>query len=71
MGVRIRLDSISDSAPALCGFANFGSIAVQLGGLGGLVPEKKELIARLGVKVVAATSLSNLMSAALAGLLLS
>lgn len=56
---------------ALCGFANFGSIAVQLGGLGGLVPEQKELIARLGVRAVAAASLSNLMSAALAGLLLS
>lgn len=56
---------------ALCGFANFGSIAVQLGGLGGLIPEKKELIAQLGVRAVAAASLSNLMSAALAGLLLS
>ncbi len=55
---------------SLCGFANLSSIAILLGGLGSLVPEKKELIARFGIKAVAAGSLSNLMSAALAGLLL-
>ena len=55
---------------ALCGFANLSSIAILLGGLGSLVPEKKELIARFGLKAIAAGSLSNLMSAALAGLLL-
>ena len=55
---------------SLCGFANLSSIAILLGGLGGLVPEKKELIAKFGLKAVAAGSLSNLMSAALAGLLL-
>ena len=55
---------------SLCGFANLSSIAILLGGLGGLIPEKKELIAQFGLKAVAAGSLSNLMSAALAGLLL-
>ncbi len=55
---------------SLCGFANLSSIAILLGGLGSLVPEKKELIAKFGLKAVAAGSLSNLMSAALAGLLL-
>lgn len=55
---------------ALCGFANLSSIAILLGGLGVLVPEKRELVARLGLRVIAAGSLSNLMSAALAGLLL-
>ena len=55
---------------SLCGFANLSSIAILLGGLGVLVPEKKELIARFGLKAVLAGSLSNLMSAALAGLLL-
>ena len=55
---------------SLCGFANLSSIAILLGGLGVLVPEKKELIARFGLRAVAAGSLSNLMSAALAGLLL-
>jgi len=55
---------------SLCGFANLSSIAILLGGLGSLVPERKELIAKFGLKAVAAGSLSNLMSAALAGLLL-
>ncbi len=56
---------------ALCGFANLSSIAILLGGLGSLVPERRELIARFGLRAVAAGSLSNLMSAALAGLLIS
>lgn len=55
---------------SLCGFANLSSIAILLGGLGVLVPEKKDLIARFGLRAVAAGSLSNLMSATLAGLLL-
>ena len=55
---------------ALCGFANLSSIAILLGGLGILVPEKREVIGRLGIKAVLAASLSNLMSAALAGLML-
>jgi CNT family concentrative nucleoside transporter len=55
---------------ALCGFANLSSIAILLGGLGVLVPEKRELIGRFGIKCVLAASLSNLMSAALAGIML-
>ena len=55
---------------SLCGFANLSSIAILLGGLGVLVPEKRDLIAKFGLKAVAAGSLSNLMSATLAGLLL-
>ncbi len=55
---------------SLCGFANLSSIAILLGGLGVLVPEKRELIGVLGIKAVIAASLSNLMSAALAGLML-
>ena len=55
---------------ALCGFANLSSIAILLGGLGVLVPEKREVIGRFGIKAVLAASLSNLMSAALAGLML-
>lgn len=55
---------------SLCGFANLSSIAILLGGLGVLVPEKRELIAKFGMRAVAAGSLSNLMSAALAGLLM-
>ncbi len=55
---------------SLCGFANLSSIAILLGGLGVLVPEKRDLIGQLGLKAVLAASLSNLMSAALAGLML-
>lgn len=55
---------------SLCGFANLSSIAILLGGLGVLVPEKRELIGQFGMKAVLAGSLSNLMSAALAGLML-
>jgi len=53
---------------ALCGFANLSSIAILLGGLGSLVPERRSDIARLGLRAVLAGSLSNLMSATLAGL---
>ena len=53
---------------SLCGFANLSSIAILLGGLGSLIPEKRDLIARVGLKAVAAGSLSNLMSAAWASL---
>ena len=56
---------------ALCGFANFSSIAIQMAVTGGLAPNQRPVIARLGVKALAAGSLSNLMSAALAGLFLS
>jgi concentrative nucleoside transporter, CNT family len=56
---------------ALCGFANFSSIALVLGSLGVLVPERAGEIARYGLRAVAAGSLSNLMSAAIAGMVLS
>ncbi|MEL7024754.1 MAG: NupC/NupG family nucleoside CNT transporter [Pseudomonadota bacterium] len=55
---------------SLCGFANLSSIAILLGGLGVLVPSQRELIGQFGLKAVLAGSLSNLMSAALASLLL-
>ncbi|GGC32609.1 nucleoside permease [Novosphingobium marinum] len=55
---------------ALCGFANFSSIAIQMAVTGGLAPNQRPMIARLGMKALAAGSLSNLMSAALAGLFL-
>ncbi|MEY4671616.1 MAG: hypothetical protein RLZZ415_1495 [Pseudomonadota bacterium] len=56
---------------ALCGFANFSSIAIQMAVTGSLAPEQRPVIARLGFKALIAGSLSNLMSAALAGLFLS
>ncbi len=56
---------------ALCGFANFSSIAIQMAVTGGLAPNQRPMIAKLGIKALIAGSLANLMSAALAGMLLS
>jgi len=56
---------------ALCGFANLSSIAILMGGIGAIAPNRRQDIARLGLKAVLAASLANLMSAALAGLFLS
>jgi CNT family concentrative nucleoside transporter len=56
---------------ALCGFANFSSIAIQMAVTGSLAPNQRPMIAKLGIKALVAGSLSNLMSAALAGLFLS
>jgi len=53
---------------ALCGFSNLASIAILLGGLGAVVPERRHDIARLGLKAVIGGTLVNLMNAALAGL---
>ena len=55
---------------ALCGFANFSSIAILLGGLGSLVPSRRQEIARLGLKAVLAGTFANLSSAAIAGILI-
>ncbi len=55
---------------ALCGFANFSSIAIQMAATGSLAPNQRPTIARLGLRALAAGSLANLMSAAFAGLLL-
>src|ERR1700690_1881193 len=55
---------------ALCGFANFSSIAIQIGGIGALAPTRKSDLARLGLRAVAAGSMANFMSACIAGILL-
>src|SRR5437773_2401954 len=54
---------------ALCGFANFSSIAIQIGGIGALAPSRKSDLARLGLKAVAVVSMANYMSACIAGML--
>lgn len=53
---------------ALCGFANIGSIAIQLGSIGVIAPERRSEVANLGIKAVIAGTLANLMSACLAGI---
>jgi CNT family concentrative nucleoside transporter len=55
---------------ALCGFANFSSIAIQVGGIGALAPTRKSDLARLGLRAVAAGTMANFMSACIAGMLL-
>jgi concentrative nucleoside transporter, CNT family len=54
---------------ALCGFANFSSIAIQIGGIGGLAPGRKSELASFGLLAVLAGSLANLMTATIAGML--
>ena len=56
---------------ALCGFANLASIAVLTGGFSAVAPERRSEVARYGLRAVAAGTLSNLMSAAIAGIFLS
>jgi len=55
---------------ALCGFANFSSIGIQIGGIGALAPSRKQDLARLGFRAVLAGTLANYLAAAIAGLLL-
>lgn len=69
-------DSLSASTQAiitfaLCGFANFSSIAILLGGIGSMAPNRRHDIAKLGLKAMIAATLANLMSAAIAGVFLS
>jgi CNT family concentrative nucleoside transporter len=55
---------------ALCGFANFASIGIQIGGIGALVPERRHDLARLGMRAMLAGTLANFTSACIAALLL-
>ena len=55
---------------ALCGFANFGSIGIQIGGIGALAPNRKDELARLGLRAMLAGTMANLLSASIAGILL-
>lgn len=55
---------------ALCGFANFSSIGIQIGGIGALAPNKKDDLARLGVRAMLAGTMANLMSASIVGIML-
>lgn len=61
--------SIVISTYALCGFANFSSIAIQIGGIGGMAPERQGDLSRLGFKALFAASLATLMTATIAGAL--
>ena len=55
---------------ALCGFANFSSIAIQIGGIGGLAPSRRSDLARIGLRAMIAGTLASFMTAAIAGMLI-
>ena len=55
---------------ALCGFANFGSIAIQIGGIGALAPSRRHELARLGLRAMFAGALASWMTASIAGILI-
>jgi CNT family concentrative nucleoside transporter len=61
--------SIAIATYALCGFANFGSMAIMIGGMGSLAPHKKDTVAALGLKSILAGTFTNLITAAIAGIL--
>jgi CNT family concentrative nucleoside transporter len=73
-----RLGEIKDSLDprtftiatfALCGFANFSSIGIQIGGIGALAPEQRGQLARFGIRAMLAGTMANLMSASIVGIL--
>ncbi len=55
---------------ALCGFANFSSIAIQIGGIGGMVPQRRHELSVLGLRAMIAGTLANFMTACVVGVLL-
>jgi CNT family concentrative nucleoside transporter len=61
--------SIVIASFALCGFANFSSVAIQLGGIGALAPSRRADVAKLGIKAMIAGTMASYISAALAGIL--
>ena len=58
------------SSYALCGFANFASIGIQLGGIGGIAPERRKDISKLGIKTMFGGALASWLTATIAGLLI-
>jgi CNT family concentrative nucleoside transporter len=62
--------SLTIATFALCGFANFSSIGMQIGGIGALAPNRRNDLARLGLRAMLAGTMANLMSAAIVSILL-
>ena len=61
--------SIIMSTYMLCGFSNFASIGIQIGGIGSLVPSRKGLLSQLGMKALIGGTVASLMTAAIVGML--
>jgi CNT family concentrative nucleoside transporter len=62
--------SIVIASYALCGFANFGSLAILIGGVGGMAPSRRGDLARLGLRSILAGTLATMMTGCVAGILL-
>ncbi len=69
-GVQLDPRSVVIATYALCGFANFSSIAIQIGGIGGMAPERRGDLSRLGLRAMIAGTLANFMTACVVGILL-
>ncbi|RMG20519.1 MAG: hypothetical protein D6729_02620 [Deltaproteobacteria bacterium] len=69
-GTALSYRSVVIATYALCGFANFGSIAIQIGGISGIAPSRRHDLARLGLRAMIAGSLAAFMTATVAGMLL-
>lgn len=70
MGAKLHPKSFIIATYALCGFANFSSIAIQIGGIGSLAPTRRGDLARLGLRAMIAGTMANFMTGAIAGMLL-
>jgi CNT family concentrative nucleoside transporter len=70
MRSQLSLRSFTIATYALCGFANFTSIAIQIGAIGALAPSRRSDLARFGLRAVTAGTMANLMSAAIVSLFL-
>lgn len=65
----LQAKSILITTFALCGFANFGSVAILIGGVGGMVPERKHDLAKLGIRAMICGTLASYLSASIAGVM--
>ena len=75
IGELINNNTISErraiiSSYALCGFANFGSIGIQLGGIGGMAPDRRKDLSKLGMKAMIGGALASWLTATIAGILI-
>lgn len=68
-GVNLQPKSILIATYALCGFANFASIGIQIGGIGALAPEKRVLLTKLGIKALIGGTIASFLTACIAGML--
>jgi CNT family concentrative nucleoside transporter len=69
-GEELSARSIVIATYALCGFANFSSIAIQIGGIGGLAPERRGDLSRMGLRAMIGGTLAAFMTACVVGILL-